>query len=105
MSKELTPPSMGPKVVILDAFADDLVGLLSGGMRGLRREPLGIDGVIAELAAVMPLLGSMAALSTEVYASVTQRNDSLSSLRSARFVVDKMVDVLKVSELWYEVRR
>ena len=74
-------------------------------MRGLRREQPGLDNVIAELQAGVPVLGAKAAISADVYSNFEKTHALILKIRAARVLVDKAAEVLAESEAYYEDQR
>lgn len=102
MASDIVQPYIGTTVVDLTPLGSILVDIIPGGMRYLRREQEGIDGVIGELSTSAPLLVGPVQLSPEVYTQFQTLNTNLGHIRAARVLIDKLAEVLVESEAKYE---
>jgi hypothetical protein len=98
-------PYIGPLNPDLLPIASILVDLTPDQNRSMRSEQEGIDQVIEELKQnVVSVLGK-ATIPTDVYAHFSACTDNLTKIREARLVIDKLAEVLKESEAYYEHER
>ena len=105
MANESMQPYTGPQTIDLLAIASILIDMAPGGLRGLRHELPGLDGVISELAVSVPAMGAKASVSPDAYADFEKTHGYVQQIRAARLVVDKLAEVLAESEAYYENRR
>lgn len=105
MANEMIQPYTGPETIDVAAIASRLVDLAPGAMRGLRREQPGLDAVVAELQAGIPVLGAKAAISSDAYAVFLDTHALIGKIREARLFVGKLSEVLEESEAYYEDQR
>ncbi|HZF52915.1 MAG TPA: hypothetical protein VE093_29865 [Polyangiaceae bacterium] len=98
MAKDPPQTYTGPLTIDLTPLEGRLVNLPPGGTQRLRRERDGIEGVIAELNAVVPKHGGAVGITTEIYHQFTECNEDLAKIRAARGVVQKLAEVLRESE-------
>ncbi len=95
-------PYNGPLTIDLKNLTGRLVDLEHGAMQLLRAEQEGIGDVGAELKASVPTLGDAAGVPKDVYSHFLDATDTLSEVRAARAIVDKLAEVLKETEAKFE---
>ncbi|MDI1443445.1 hypothetical protein [Polyangium sp. 6x1] len=104
MSENSIGKYTGNGVVDASAFQHKLVDLKHGEMQKLKRSKPGCAGVIADLAAAMPGHGSEARIHPDWYAEIVEIKQTLEVIRAQRPEADKLAEVLRESEAYYEDR-
>ena len=89
------PKYMGPVVIDLSKYQNDLIDLPPGAMRGIRAEQAGIDAVLSELATAIPAHGDAADISPQVYKRVVERTALIEELHAKEIELDKLQEVVR----------
>jgi hypothetical protein len=92
----------GKGVVDASAYKDKLVDLKHGELPKLKRSKPGCAGVLADLSKAMPDHGNEARIHPDCYAEIVEIAQLLQSIRAERPEADKLAEVLRESEAYYE---
>ncbi|MBK9258913.1 MAG: hypothetical protein IPM54_03670 [Polyangiaceae bacterium] len=79
----------------LDEVKDILVDLPPGGLRGARTDREGVDGVLGELAEVMPAHGNEAEIHGALYTRVVDATNHIDKLRIKERLLEKLLEVVR----------
>ncbi|MDC3960654.1 hypothetical protein [Polyangium jinanense] len=102
MSENSVGKYTGNGVVDASPFKHKLVDVKHGEMSKLKRSKPGCEGVIADLATAIPAHGSEARIHADWYAEILEIKNILGEIRAQRPEADKLAEVLRESEAYYE---
>lgn len=97
MARIQGPAYTGQLISDLNNVKDLLVDIAPGGLVGARGEQPGIDGVLTELAEVMPQYGDAAEVHAALYARVTEATTNIAKLRAKELLLEKQLEVVRES--------
>jgi len=102
MSENAIGKYTGKGIVDAMPLKHKLVDVKQGELPKLKRSKPGCTGVLADLAAAMPGHGNEARIHPECYAEIVETAQTLEQIRAQRPEADKLAEVLRESEVYYE---
>ncbi|TKD01386.1 hypothetical protein [Polyangium fumosum] len=102
MSENSIGKYTGDGVVDASPFKHKLVDLKRGDMPKLKRSKPGCAGVLVDLAKAMPEHGDEARIHPDWHAEIVEVKQTLDAIRAQRPEADKLAEVLRESEAYYE---
>jgi len=102
MSENSIGKYTGNGVVDASPFKQKLVDIKHGELSRYKRSKPGCAGVLADLAAAMPEHGNEARIHPDCYAEIVEATQVLQQIRAQRPEADKLAEVLRESEAFYE---
>jgi len=102
MSENSIGKYTGDGVVDASPFKQKLIALKHGEMTRLKRSKPGCAGMLADLAKAMPEHGNEARIHPDWYGEVVETKQILDAIRAQRPEADKLAEVLRESEAYYE---
>lgn len=105
MANSMVQPFTGPLTVDLQHLDGIVVDAAEGAMRGARREKEGVDKTLKELDGSIPKHSSAIGLAPDVLTRIQTATERLASVRAARIIVGKLVEVLEETQICLEDER
>ncbi|MDC0749304.1 hypothetical protein [Polyangium mundeleinium] len=102
MSENAIGKYTGKGIVDAMPFKNKLVDVKQGELARLKRSKPGCAGVLADLAAAMPEHGNAARIHPDCYDEIVETAQTLEQIRAQRPEADKLAEVLRESEAYYE---
>ncbi|MDI3286647.1 hypothetical protein [Polyangium sp. 15x6] len=102
MSENAIGKYTGNGVIDVSSFKQKLVDVKQGDLPKLKRSKPGCAGVLADLAAAMPDHSQEARIHPDVYADIVETTQLIQAIRAQRPEADKLAEVLRESEAFYE---
>ncbi|MDI1444159.1 hypothetical protein [Polyangium sp. 6x1] len=102
MSENAIGKYTGHGIVDASALKEKLVDVKHGELPKLKRSKPGCATVLADLAAAMPVHGDEARIHPDFYAEIVDATQLLQAIRAQRPEADKLAEVLRESEAFYE---
>ena len=95
----------GPLAVDYETLRGTVKGVVTGGMRGIRREKEGIAKVLGEFTSCTPALAEALGIGSDLVARVAMQTATLTEVRAARVILDKLSEVFEDTEACLEDER
>ncbi|MRG95426.1 hypothetical protein [Polyangium spumosum] len=102
MSENAIGKYTGTGIASAMPFKHKLVDVKQGDLPKLKRSKPGCAAVLGDLAAAMPVHGDEARIHPDFYAEIVETQELLQAIRAQRPEADKLAEVLRESEAFYE---